>query len=62
MPITIDWDNVPHYTLRFTPNGEAELTDKDGAPHDAFNAAISRGLKLEPGEKPVLTLLTRETL
>ena len=58
----INWDTEPHYTLRFTPTGEAEMTDIDGVAHDAFNAATSRGLTLKPGESPVLTLLTRETL
>ena len=59
---TINWDTEPHWKLMFTSNGEAKLVDADGVSHDAFDAAISRGLKLEPGEKPVLTLLTRETL
>ena len=55
--MAINWDTTPHYTLRFTPEGDAELTDKDGAPHDAFNTAISRGVKLTPGESPELQLL-----
>ena len=54
----IDWETSPHYTLRFTPTGEAELTNKDGMPHNAFNAAGLRGLTLKPGESPVLSLLT----
>ena len=58
----IDWEAVKHWTLRFGSDGEAELVDAEGVPHDAFDAAISRWVKLEAGEKPVLTLLTRETL
>ncbi len=56
--MAIDWDTTPHYTIRFTSAGEAEMTGEDGAPHEAFNAATSRGLKLSPDQSPELSLLT----
>ncbi len=58
----IDWDTTPHYTIRFTSTGEAEMTDQDDVPHEAFNAATSRGLKLTPNDAPQLSLLIVTTL
>ena len=42
--MVIDWDTTPHYTIRFTSSGEADMTDESGAAYDAFNGATSRAL------------------
>ena len=58
----IDWDTTPHYTIRFTSSGEADMTDESGAAYNPFNRATSRALRLRLDESPELSLLTVVTL
>ena len=52
--MSIDWNDTPHYTMKFTTDGRSEMFDKDGALMPAHQDRTCTVVRVVEGKMPVI--------